>query len=80
VLEYKNGVRADATVFAVVSFLMKLAAGFASTYPGHGKWCCNSSICPSRRLGIDFFTIGIFISDYQKSNRGCPYRIAQTPQ
>jgi|GEM_PF-2598451 len=36
VLEYKNGVRADATVFAVVSFLMKLAAGFASTIAGWG--------------------------------------------
>lgn len=35
-LEYKNGVRADATVFAVVSFLMKLAAGFASTIAGWG--------------------------------------------
>ncbi|MBP1736884.1 MAG: sugar (Glycoside-Pentoside-Hexuronide) transporter [Oscillospiraceae bacterium] len=35
-LEYKNGVRADATVFAVVSFLMKLAAGLASTIAGFG--------------------------------------------
>ena len=35
-LEYKNGVRADATVFAVVSFLMKLAAGLAATIAGWG--------------------------------------------
>ena len=38
-LEYKNGVRTDATVFAVVSFLMKLAAGLASTIAGIGlQW------------------------------------------
>lgn len=38
-LEYKNGVRADATVFAVVSFLMKLAAGLAATIAGIGlQW------------------------------------------
>ncbi len=38
-LEYKNGVRADATVFAAVSFLMKLAAGLASTIAGIGlQW------------------------------------------
>lgn len=36
VLEYKNGVRTDATVFAVVSFLMKLAAGLAATIAGWG--------------------------------------------
>ena len=35
-LEYQNGVRADATVFAVVSFLMKLAAGLAATIAGWG--------------------------------------------
>lgn len=35
-LEYKNGKRADATVFAVVSFLMKLAAGLAATIAGWG--------------------------------------------
>lgn len=35
-LEWKNGVRADATVFAVVSFLMKLAAGLAATIAGWG--------------------------------------------
>ena len=35
-LEYKNGIRADATVFAVVSFLMKLAAGLAATIAGWG--------------------------------------------
>jgi GPH family glycoside/pentoside/hexuronide:cation symporter len=35
-LEHKNGVRSDATVFAVVSFLMKLAAGFAATIAGWG--------------------------------------------
>lgn len=35
-LEYKNGVRADATVFAIVSFLMKLAAGLAATIAGFG--------------------------------------------
>ena len=38
-LEYKNGVRSDATVFAVVSFLMKLAAGLAATIAGIGlQW------------------------------------------
>ncbi len=38
-LEYQNGVRSDATVFAVVSFLMKLAAGFAATIAGIGlQW------------------------------------------
>lgn len=36
VLEYKNHVRSDATVFALVSFLMKLAAGLASTIAGWG--------------------------------------------
>lgn len=36
VLEYKNRVRSDATVFALVSFLMKLAAGLASTIAGWG--------------------------------------------
>lgn len=35
-LEYKNGFRSDATVFAVVSFLMKLASGLASTIAGWG--------------------------------------------
>lgn len=35
-LEYKNGKRMDATVFAVVSFLMKLAAGLAATIAGWG--------------------------------------------
>ncbi len=35
-LEYQNHVRSDATVFAVVSFLMKLAAGLASTIAGWG--------------------------------------------
>lgn len=35
-LEYKNGIRADATVFAIVSFLMKLAAGAAATIAGIG--------------------------------------------
>ncbi len=35
-LEYKNGKRSDATVFAVVSFLMKLAAGLAATIAGWG--------------------------------------------
>ena len=34
--EYINGVRQDATIFAVVSFLMKLAAGLASTIAGFG--------------------------------------------
>ena len=38
-LEYKNGVRADATVFAIISFLMKLAAGLAATIAGIGlQW------------------------------------------
>lgn len=36
VLEDKNHVRSDATVFALVSFLMKLAAGLASTIAGWG--------------------------------------------
>ena len=35
-LEYKNGVRSDATVFSIVSFLMKLSAGLASTIAGFG--------------------------------------------
>ena len=35
-LEYKNGKRSDATVFAVVSFLMKLAAGLTATIAGWG--------------------------------------------
>ena len=35
-LEYRNGKRSDATVFAVVSFLMKLAAGLAATIAGWG--------------------------------------------
>ena len=35
-LEYKNGIRSDATVFALVSFLMKLAAGLAATIAGFG--------------------------------------------
>lgn len=35
-LEYQNHVRSDATVFAVVSFLMKLAAGLAATIAGWG--------------------------------------------
>lgn len=35
-LEYQNGIRSDATVFAVVSFLMKLAAGLAATIAGWG--------------------------------------------
>lgn len=30
-VEYKTGERADATIFAIVSFLMKLSAGFAAT-------------------------------------------------
>ena len=35
-LEWQNGIRQDATVFAIVSFLMKLAAGLASTIAGIG--------------------------------------------
>jgi sugar (glycoside-pentoside-hexuronide) transporter len=35
-VEWKTGERADATIFAVVSFLMKLAAGLAATIAGWG--------------------------------------------
>jgi sugar (glycoside-pentoside-hexuronide) transporter len=35
-VEWKTGERADATIFAIVSFLMKLAAGFAATLAGWG--------------------------------------------
>ena len=41
VLEYKNHVRTDATVFSVVSFLMKLAAGGAATIAGWGLKLCG---------------------------------------
>lgn len=41
VLEYKNHVRTDATVFSVVSFLMKLAAGAAATIAGWGLKLCG---------------------------------------